>query len=156
MTAGDYQHALDRTGGQAEPLPDAERWALLQEWRVVFAAGLHAATGRWKQHFEWDIFCAGYARALNGEKAAVAYAAERPAAVIVCPESEELPAVRLHGGGLPDFREEVDDVSVWPLDLAWTMAFTHEESIGLGPYFSRREWLLSGPARATGRRRRRA
>src|SRR5437588_10021884 len=106
MTAEDYQRGLDRSGGQVEPLAEAERWALLQEWRVVFAAGLHAATGRWKRQFEWDVFCAGYARALNGEKAAAAYAAERPAAVIVCPESDAFLAVRLHGGGLPNFRAE--------------------------------------------------
>ena len=106
MTAEEYQRALDRTGGQVVPLAEAERWALLQEWRRVFAVWLHAATGRWKQQFEWDVFCGEYARALNAEKAAAAYAAEQPAAIIVCPESGELPAVRVEGGELPGFRVE--------------------------------------------------
>src|SRR5437660_1294876 len=152
MTAEEYQRALDRTGGQVVPLAEAERWALLQEWRRVFAVWLHAATGRWKQQFEWDVFCGEYARALNAEKAAAAYAAEHPAAVIVCPESGVLPAVRLQGGELPSFRVEADDVYVWPPDLSWTMAFTHEEDLGLGPYFSRQEWVASGPGRVAGRR----
>lgn len=156
MRWDDYQRALDLTGGEAEPLPEAERRALLQEWRQAFAAGLYAATGRWRPpNYEWHVFSFGYARALKGEKAAAAYAAERPEAVVVCPESAALPAFRLSGGALPNFRAVVDDVYVWPADLAWTMAFTHEESMGLGPFFSRREWVFPGATRATKRRRRR-
>src|SRR4051794_1007105 len=48
MTGDNYTRVLNLTGGQAEPLPDRERWAALQEWRQAFAVRLHAATGRWK------------------------------------------------------------------------------------------------------------
>jgi len=34
------------------------------------------------------------------------------------------------------------DVYVTPPDFAWTMAFTHEQDAGLGPYFARREWVV--------------
>jgi len=153
MTPDNFQRVVERTGAHVEPLAEAERWALLQEWRQVYAASLHASTGRWKRgQFEWHVFSFGDTRALNGEKAVAAYAAEQPMELIVCPESEQWTAMRLHGGSLPSFREECYDVYVWPLDLAWTMAFTHEESIWLGPYFSRREWALLGPVRAKRRK----
>jgi hypothetical protein len=60
--------------------------------------------------------------------------------------------LRLVNGALPDFRPLCDDVYVWPDDLAWTMAFTHEEASGLGPYYCRREWVVLGrPGRRTRR-----
>jgi hypothetical protein len=144
MTPETYQLILDRCRARQETLSEEMRWRLLQAWREVYAAGLHKAMGRWKDgDFEWNVFCSGHARALNGEKAAAAYAQEHPSAVIVCPESPRVPAVQLVGGELPDFRSECADVYVWPEDLAWTMGFTHEESWGLGPYFCRREWVGS-------------
>ncbi len=85
---------------------------------------------------QWLVFSFGHADALCGDEAVAAYEAERPDVVVVCPESGRLEAVRLHGGTPPGFRG--GDVYVWPPDLAWSMAFTHEESLGLGPYFSRR------------------
>ncbi len=90
--------------------------------------------------------------ALSGVSAAAAYDREHPDVFIVYPEWLKAPAVRLIGGTLPNFRPECDDVLVWPDDLSWTMAFTHEESLGLGPYYCRREWVV--PARPRGRRRR--
>lgn len=156
MTLDRYQSILASTGGAAEPLSDRERRDWLRTWRETYAAGLHAATGRWKHGpFEWHVFSFEHARALNGERAAAAYAAERPSVVVVCPESPLLPVVRLTGGALPDFRTEREDVYVGPEDLAWTMAFTHEESLGLGPYFCRRDWVVAEP-RSLPRRRRRA
>jgi hypothetical protein len=73
-----------------------------------------------------------------------AYTVERPAAIVIYPEEEALPALRLIGGEMPDFRREGGDVYVFPEDLIWTMAFTHHEH--LGPYFSRQEWVIKyGP-----------
>lgn len=37
----------------------------------------------------------------------------------------------------PDFSDWGADLYVFPADLAWTMAFTHEQCMGLGPYFAR-------------------
>ena len=58
------------------------------------------------------------------------------------PEVDRLTGHSYGRGALPDYRAESYDVYVWAEDLAWTMAFTHEESLGLGPYFSRREWVV--------------
>jgi hypothetical protein len=58
------------------------------------------------------------------------------------PEAPEYPAYRCEGARLPDLSHTTTDVYVWPDDVAWTMAFTHEAAaLGLGPYFSRREWV---------------
>lgn len=137
MKADDYHRVLASAGGRVEPIEETARRTLLRAWRRVFATKLHAATGRWKHGpFEWHVFSFGHADTLCGDEAVAAYQSECPEVVVVCPESDRLEAVRLHGGRLPTFRG--DDVYVWPPDLAWTMAFTHEESLGLGPYFSRR------------------
>ena len=156
MTLDGYQKILEKSGGVQEILPDRKRGDLLQAWRQVYAAGLHAVSGCWKYGpFEWHVFSFEYARAWNGQPATAAYSVEEPTAVIVCPESAKLPAVRLTGGRLPDFGSACVDAYVWPEDLAWTMAFTHEESLGLGPYFCRREWVVAEPpARHRGRPKR--
>src|SRR5260370_34382725 len=79
MTPGWYQLMLDRWGGQPEILPERARWDLLQRWREVYAAGLFAATGHWKQgQFEWHGFSSGYAHSLSGGRGLVASATEPP------------------------------------------------------------------------------
>jgi hypothetical protein len=116
---------------------------MIQDWRESYAVGLHAATGRWKHgKYEWHLFSFGYALALNGAQAAQTYSEQRAESVIICPEENRLPAARLIGGELPDFFWKYEDVYVWPGDLSWFMAFTHEAGSGLGPYFSRRERVI--------------
>ncbi len=142
MTLDKYQAILDQCGGEQQLLPQRQRWRMQQDWRHVFAAALHQATGRWKHdQFEWHVFSFEFAQAYCGERALAAYQAERARNLVVCPEFATLPAVRLVGATLPDFRRDHADVYIWPEDLNWTMAFTHEESLGLGPYYCRREWL---------------
>jgi hypothetical protein len=147
MTEEEYQTALERCGGSQEILDRKKRWHWMQRWREVYASALHAATGSWKLgKFDWHVFSHPYARALNGQKAMLAYEEERPKVLLICPEYEVLPAVRLLvAKRKPSFRQESGDVYVFPEDLSWTVAFTHEESLELGPYFSRREWIADGP-----------
>jgi hypothetical protein len=154
MAFQEFHSALDRCGGRNEPIGRRERHNLLQAWREVYAAPYHDAKGRWKlSQFEWHVFSFGYARALNGARAMAAYSDERSASLIVCPEDGRLPASKIIQGVLPEFREWRGDVYVWPIDLSWTMAFTHEESIGLGPYFSRMEWASACRTGSARRRR---
>lgn len=140
-----YLDIIEACHGQQQRLDLRLRWELLQGWRHVYAAGLHAATGKWRRpDFEWHVFSFRYARAIEGEKAAAAYASINvPPSFIVCPEDEDedTPAFRIAGGTLPSLRQTGLDIYVWPDDLAWTMAFTHEDGF-CGPYFSRREWVL--------------
>jgi hypothetical protein len=141
MTPDAYRDTLDRCGGRLEIIERRERWRLLQRWRECYAAGLHFAKGKWKLGgYEWHVFSFGYAPALRGRRAVAAYRAQPAGAFVVCPELESMlmPAVRITGGALPDLAAVYEDMYVWPEDLSWSMAFTHE---GLGPYFSRAEWV---------------
>ena len=154
MTLQSFQSVLDECGGQTEPIARIERDKLLQTWREVYAAPYHDAKGRWKlSQYEWHVFSFGYTRALNGERAVAAYSDQSAPSLIVCPEDGRSPAWKLTDGNLPDFRKWGGDVYVWPDDLSWTMAFTHEGGLGLGPYFSQMEWAIA--CRTASRHRRR-
>jgi len=137
----DYISSLSRCGPFTE-VPRRERWRLMQAWRSVYAGALHSATGAWKHGpLDWHVFSFGYSRGLSGARARQAYLSEQPGALLVIPESEALPAFRLEAVALPALFSLGLDVHVFPPGLAWTMAFTHEMSVGQGPYFSRREWM---------------
>ncbi|MBI4859612.1 MAG: hypothetical protein HY815_05030 [Candidatus Riflebacteria bacterium] len=137
----EYERALQQCGGRREDLTQRDRGALLQEWRSVYAARLFAATGRWKHSkHEWHLFSFGYVTSLRSKRAMAEYARQAAVDLIVWPESLHLPVVRLSGSSLPDFSGTGLDVYVWPADLSWVMAFTHEDSSGYGPYFVPREW----------------
>jgi hypothetical protein len=137
----DYQRILDECS-EWEELSSSQRLRHLRAWREVYATHLHAQTGKWKHDgFEWHVFSFDYARALNGDEAEAAYEAVATGELLIVPEGMNLPAVRLQARRLPSFRASREDLYVSPADLSWTMAFTHEESLGLGPYFSRREWM---------------
>ncbi len=152
VIAEEYEFILARTGCGIEVIDRKVRWMLVQEWRQVYAIGLHAARGRWKRgQYEWHVFSFRHCPALSGKKATAAYLEQHSTELIVCPETERLNAIRLKGTGLPDFRALGEDIYVWPVDVAWTMAFTHE--FGLGPYFSRLEWAVSTVEYGDGRAR---
>jgi hypothetical protein len=137
----EYLELLNRTAGRQEFFGLSEKWRLIQAWRERFAAVLHAREGKRDLRFEWHVFSYGYARSLNGARALEGYEAQTITSIIVCPQSDLLPACRIVGGSLPDFQMADEDISIWPEDLSWTMCFTHEAAMGLGPYFSRSEWL---------------
>jgi hypothetical protein len=142
----DYETVIEACGGDVTMLTLRERHDALQHWRGTYAAGLHAMTGSWQhQGYDWHLFSFEYVRALKHHRAVEAYLAQRSEDILVVPESERRQAVRIKGGNLPELRAILDDFLVWPTDLEWTMAFTHEESIGLGPYFTRREWIEEFP-----------
>jgi hypothetical protein len=80
---------------------------------------------------------------LAGEAAIAEYVRLEASPFLVIPEEvgpPPLPAFRISSGELPRFQDSGLDVLVWPEDLSWTMAFTHEEG-WLGPYYCRREWI---------------
>jgi hypothetical protein len=145
MTINAFVAEIERCGA-CEELPKKQRWAAMQRWREVFAAPYHAATGKWRKHgdFDWHVFTPKHFQALSGSKAVELYEGQPPTTFVVVPDEEfqqHLPAFRCRGGGWPNFRRFMIDVYVWPEDVGWTMVFTHEESIGIGPYFCRREWV---------------
>ena len=136
------EETLAAGGNVMEPLGRAERWRLEQAWRHVYALATRARTGQWRiPDYEWHVFSYGDARSKSGARALELYQHERPASFLVWPEAPTVPMYRCSGGTVPVFSTSAADVLVFPPDLSWTMAFTHELGLGLGPYFSRREWL---------------
>ena len=115
----------------------------MQQWREVFAAPYHAATRKWKHGpFEWHIFSFQHTKSMDRKRAMKRYEQQSAERFFVVPENENWPAYLCIGGELPDFRSLENDIHVWLEDLSWTMAFTHEAGIGLGPYFCLREWVI--------------
>ena len=145
MTQDEYRAEVERCGGTVAALARTERAAALHAWRAVYAAAYFAAKGKWKHgQYEWHVFSFGYTRAVQGDRAVEGYRAQPAAPFLVVPEDRRWPAFRCAGGGWPDFAATRLDVYVWPTDLDWTMAFTHEQDSGLGPYFCPREWAGQG------------
>ncbi len=136
-----FDDALDAAGRQRELIPIWKRRELLDEWRHLYAVWLHIATGKWTLlGLDWHVFSYNHARALAREKALFAYrAVSPPTRLIICSHDEQIQAFELVGASLPDFSNSDLGIYVWPLDLAWTMAFTHEDG-WFGPFFCRREW----------------
>lgn len=141
MELKEFEAELDRCGTRGAPITRQQRGESTQRWREVYARALHGAAGRWKHgQFEWHVFSFKHTRALSGGKALEAYQIEKPGRLVVVPEDQGVPAYDMVVNALPYFTSIYGDVYVWPSDLSWTMAFTHEENDGVGPYFSRREW----------------
>lgn len=106
---------------------EAQQWA--ERWCGVYARGKRApGLKQYLWHtFSWDAY-----PSVSGAEAKRLYAQHSWSEVVVLSNdrqtavrSAELPA----GNGCDDFY-------VFPADLAWTMAFTHEEG-WLGPYFAK-------------------
>ena len=73
MTLEDYVTLVGELGGTVTALSPQERHGRMQEWRQVFAAPYHRATGKWKiGQFEWHVFSYQATRALNGARAQAA------------------------------------------------------------------------------------
>ena len=139
------EELFEQPGFACRPLSRKERWNVLQQWREVFAAPLHRRTGRWKHgQFEWHVFSYAmeFDRMLKGLKAREALLEESTTAYYVVPEDEKRSPAYFCTADRPlDLSPLADDMLLWPQSCDWTMAFTHEQDIGSGPYFCRREWV---------------
>lgn len=163
-----YLEIVESCGGESVQLGTKDRWSALERWRRVYARALHERTGKWQINgFDWHVFSFEHATAEEGSAALEDYRLQRASALLVLPEDGRLPAFQLNGeygprratkhlgraagqgqerppkraldgAALPDFTGTALDVLVFPPDLAWTMAFTHEAdaSLEIGPFFA--------------------
>ena len=137
----DLSGLLGATGASVTELTHARRWRLEQAWREVFARATFLRTGKWRiPNLEWHVFSYGDTPCEAGAKAYELFQLETPTAFCVWPEDQHLPIFLCTGGSHLPLSALQDDIYVFSEDLAWTMVFTHEFSMGLGPYFARREW----------------
>lgn len=106
---------------------EAKEWE--ERWRAVYAAhGTAPALGR----YLWHTFSYAAYPSVSGEDAEQQYAQHRDEEVIVL-SNDRKTAFRV---AAPPVSDWVIDFYVFPSDLAWTMAFTHEDG-WLGPYFAK-------------------
>jgi len=118
---------------------EAAAWR--DRWRRVYAAPTKRVTGRWANGgYDWHGFSFEYAASVSLERAKAAYGELAPGPFIVLPDGpSNRDALGVVGHGVLPMLSGSDNLVFSP-DLAWTMAFTHEDD-WLGPYFSRREWI---------------
>jgi hypothetical protein len=127
--------ALDGYGLIAFPLTRRERNAITKRWRERFFPHVFRETGRWVHlGYHWHAYSYRFEAALNGHEALAAYAARAERKLLVYFEEDAL--FDAYGEPSPDLSAWRDDVYLFPHDLAWTMVFTHEQTLGLGPYFA--------------------
>ena len=156
LKLSEYLSVMLECDGEQTDRSRTQQRDLMQEWRTVYAASLYAATGKWRLHeLDWHVFSYEHSRAVSGCKALDVYREEQPDSFLVLPEeASRLPGLHCRGTRLPNFMPYFVDIYIFPEDLSWTMAFTHEAdtSMELGPFFCRREWIACGPRRSRRRR----
>ncbi len=143
----DILEIFSAAGASAEEIPRNESWALMQTWREIYCAPVHAATGKWviggAGGYSWHTFSYEYFPCLEGRRALAEYSAQPVGEIIVLTERCNDLAFRSTEADLPDFSDLYQDVYVAPSNFAWSMVFTHERD-AFGPYFSRADWLPRG------------
>ncbi len=123
-----------------------ESFSIRQAWREIYSMDLKNQTGKWKlPDFEWHTFSGGYSKCKNGAKSEEYYRNQvEKNFFVMFEESERLLVLEIVNGQLPQLNDlRGNDIYIYPKDMNWTMAFTHEESMGLGPYFSMKDWQTS-------------
>jgi len=106
--------------------PEAE--ALAARWWEAFGAGGEIVSTR---RFLWEVFSGGDFPSLRGGAALIEYAKQELSEYVVLSNDRSLAFAT-------DWRPEscsLYDYLVFPSNLEWTMAFTHEAG-WLGPYFA--------------------
>jgi hypothetical protein len=127
--------ALDSYGLIAFPVTGAERDAIIQQWQQRFFPRVFRETGEWVHRgYHWHAYTYGFEVAVKGADALAAYTARAERKLLVYFEDDAL--FDAYGEPSPDFSPWGQDLYVFPHDLAWTMVFTHEQEIGLGPFFA--------------------
>ena len=126
---------LSRSGATFTPLPEREAWSIQAAWRDMFwSRAREAGLTRGHNQFQWNAFTIGGCPAIRGNRALAEYERQRLAEYIVWSENPEVPMYRCAGGNPPVFSG--NDVHVFPVDIAWSMSFTHEDG-WVGPFFAR-------------------
>lgn len=105
-----------------------ETETLRQQWLSTFCKRKQGVN---TNAYLWHIFSYGRFEALSGSEAERAYAQQLAPEYIVLSNYHEL-AVETH---TRPKECSVSDYYVFPRNMAWTMAFTHEDG-WLGPYFA--------------------
>ncbi len=136
----------EQSGATVVMLDYKDRRRVMRRWRESYARTVKERTGKWVHAgHDWHTFSWNFCRSRQGALAVSEYLSEHVMDVYVIPEDQEPSAFICSGPRLLDFSECGTDVHVFPEDLSWTAAFTHEQP-DIGPYFSHFEWATQGLA----------
>ena len=128
---------LAAAGVTGEPVEPVEAAAIDRAWLAAFCPRVKRATGHWIYGgYRWHAYSFEHEVAVVGDAARTAYAATTNREYYVLFEHAEVLA-RCSGPAHPSFDDGRDEAYVFPASLAWTMVYTHEQSMNLGPYFAR-------------------
>lgn len=120
-----------KPGDVVEVLNKQRCKTIRKTWKRQFAA--HSQGMRLSQHL-WHVFSHDGYPALSGDSAERAFLAEQVVHYVVMDD-------QMTTGLITDLRPDnlaYQNVHVFPVNLAWTMAFTHEDGY-LGPYYARHQ-----------------
>lgn len=118
-----------KAGGILQTFSKAESKEWEERWRAVYASnGTAPALGQ----YLWHTFSYAAYPSVSGNDAEQLYTEHRDEEVIVL-SNDRKTALRVTAPPVSDW---VIDFYVFPSDLTWTMAFTHEDG-WLGPYFAK-------------------
>jgi|688.fasta_scaffold867147_2 hypothetical protein len=108
---------------------EQEARQILSEWMAVYAKNVHGAN---IEAFLWHAFSSGAFPSVCRQEAELRYAEQVASEIVVLSNDGES---ALLTDSLPATCS-VSDYLVFPRNLAWSMAFTHEDG-WLGPYFAK-------------------
>ncbi len=106
-----------------------ETWDIERKWVEIFCKHKQGANTK---AYKWNIFSYNRYPSKSGNKALDEYIQQNALEYIVLSNAHELAIETDH---LPQ-ECNISDYYVFPKNMAWTMAFTHEDG-WLGPYFAR-------------------
>lgn len=125
-----------------EVLDKKSLWKKEREWFSAYCGALKKATGKWsKGEFRWHVFSYGYYPCVDDAEALDEYSRQKALLFYVVPEIKIWPLETAFVTDQLPPKELVNqrmDFYVFPKNLAWTMAFTHEYG-WLGPYFAKHQ-----------------
>jgi hypothetical protein len=120
---------LVEPGDVVREFTSTEVATLVAQWLDAFGANRDGVNAK---AYLWHIFSGGRYPSLSGEVAREEYVKQIGAEFVVLSNNRKTAFVT---NALPQ-NSSLVDYYVFPANLAWTMAFTHEEG-WLGPYFAR-------------------
>jgi hypothetical protein len=124
---------LRAAGASGELLTGEEVDALRARWRELYGPASRRRDFAWRR-YDWNVFASGKRPALTGEAALERFRRQRaPGGWLLFSAFEEDPIGLRVAGPLVAVASSLD-WTVAPLDLAWSMTWTHEA--GYGPYFA--------------------
>lgn len=101
---------------------------LVAGWLAVFGKNQHGANTK---AYLWHLFSGAYYPSVSGPDAVGQYQKQTGVEFVVLSNDRKVAFVT----DLPPESSSLSDYYVFPPNLAWTMAFTHEDG-WLGPYFA--------------------